>query len=96
MQGLDYERNKEHRLVIGTEQAKAEALSGEAKGAAPTVPGDAAGAPTTILLVRVLDTNDMAPEFTRLPPGQSMKFSENIYPFSYLEPIRNWHLHTAN
>ncbi len=70
MQGLDYERSKEHRLVIGTEQAKAEALS----GAAPTVPGDAAGAPTTILLVRVLDTNDMAPEFTRLPPGQRRKF----------------------
>jgi hypothetical protein len=80
VQGLDYERSKEHRLVIGTEQAKAEALSGaasavpgDAAGAAPTVPGDAAGAPTTILLVRVLDTNDMAPEFTRLPPGQRMK-----------------------
>ncbi len=79
-QGLDYERNKEHRLVIGTEQAKAEALSGsapavpgDAAGAAPAVPGDASGAPTTVLLVKVLDKNDMAPEFTRLPPGQRMK-----------------------
>jgi hypothetical protein len=81
LQGLDYERSKEHRLVIGTEQAKAEALSGvtpavrgDAAGAAPAVPGDPTGAPTTILLVRVLDTNDMAPEFTRLPPGQRRKF----------------------
>jgi hypothetical protein len=52
-QGLDYERRKEHKVVIGTEQGR----------------GEGEGNITTMLIIRVQDTNDMAPEFTRLPPG---------------------------
>ena len=55
LQGLDYERSKEHQLVIGTEQSRG--LKNSSLDSTCTV------------TVKVQDVNDIPPLFTRLPPG---------------------------
>ena len=55
LQGLDYERAKEHKLVIGTEQSR-----GLKKNTNDS---------TCTLVVKVEDRNDIPPIFVRLPPG---------------------------
>ena len=61
LQGLDYERSKEHKLVIGTEEAM---ILGEEGGK---------GMVTTRVLVTVTDENDLPPRFTVLPPGNTLQ-----------------------
>ena len=61
LQGLDYERAKEHELVIGTEEAM---ITGEKGGE---------GMVTTRGLVTVTDENDLPPRFTVLPPGNTLQ-----------------------
>ena len=61
LQGLDYERAKEHELVIGTEEAM---IMGEEEGE---------GMVTTRVLVTVTDENDLPPRFTVLPPGNTLQ-----------------------
>ena len=56
IQPLDYERSKEHILVIGTEQAMLDGGIDDSKA-------------TTKVIITVTDTNDLAPTFTDLPPG---------------------------
>ena len=63
LQGLDYERSKEHRLVIGTEQSRA--LNNKSPDA------------TCVVTVRVEDVNDIAPIFTRLPPGNRIQVAND-------------------
>ena len=61
LQGLDYERAKEHELVIGTEEAM---IMGEEGGE---------GMVTTRVLVTVTDENDLPPRFIVLPPGNTLQ-----------------------
>ena len=63
LQGLDYERSKEHRLVIGTEQSRV--LNNISPDATCTV------------TVRVEDVNDITPIFTQLPPGNRIQVAND-------------------
>ena len=65
LQGLDYERTKEHVLIIGTEEAMVQGEQGEEERAQAMV--------TTRLLVTVTDENDLPPRFTVLPPGNTLQ-----------------------
>ena len=62
LQGLDYERTKEHELIIGTEEAM---VQGEEERGDTMV--------TTRVLVTVTDENDLPPRFTVLPPGNTLQ-----------------------
>ena len=62
LQGLDYERSKEHELIIGTEEAR---VQGERES------DDTAA--TTRVLITVTDENDLPPRFTVLPPGNTLQ-----------------------
>ena len=53
--GLDYERSREHRLVVGTEQAM--------------LAGTFTNTTTATVIISVSDLNDIPPSFSRLPPG---------------------------
>ena len=61
VQGLDYERSKQHTLIIGTEQAMLEAESFNSSSS------------TCSVIVTVTDLNDIPPTFTRLPPGNRVQ-----------------------
>ena len=61
VQGLDYERSKQHTLIVGTEQAMLEAESFNSSSS------------TCSVIVTVTDLNDIPPTFTRLPPGNRVQ-----------------------
>jgi len=63
LQGLDFERAKEHRLVIGTEQSR------NLKNFSPDS--------TCTVTITVQDVNDIAPLFTRLPPGNRIQVAND-------------------
>ena len=69
LQGLDYERAREHTLVIGTEQAMVQAE------------GDRSNTVTKVV-VTVTDENDLPPRFTSLPPGNT--FQVKLYSLKYI------------
>ena len=69
LQGLDYERAREHTLVIGTEQAMVQAE------------GDRSNRVTKVV-VTVTDENDLPPRFTSLPPGNT--FQVRLYSLKYI------------
>ena len=69
LQGLDYERAREHTLVIGTEQAMVQAE------------GDRSNRVTKVV-VTVTDENDLPPRFTSLPPGNT--FQVKLYSLKYI------------
>jgi protocadherin-15 len=58
LQGLDYERAQEHRLVIGTEQSRGLKITRQDS--------------TCTVMIRVTDVNDIPPTFTRLPSGNRL------------------------
>ena len=58
--GLDYELSRVHHLVVGTEEAR---LAGP-----ELQPGTTAN-----ITVTVLDRNDVAPVWTRLPPSNNIQ-----------------------
>ena len=68
LQGLDYERTKEHVLIIGTEEAMVQGEQGEEE--------KREGMVTTRLLVTVTDENDLPPRFTVLPPGNTLQVND--------------------
>ena len=56
--GLDYERSKQHTLVVGTEQAM--------------LAGSSTNSSTATVTITVTDVNDLPPSFSRLPPGNTI------------------------
>jgi len=59
IQGLDYERAKEHTVIVGTEQGRADINNDT----------DA----TCKVIITVQDVNDIPPMFTRMPPGNTIQ-----------------------
>jgi len=59
IQGLDFERAKEHTIIVGTEQGRADIRNGS----------DA----TCTVIITVQDVNDIPPMFTRMPPGNTIQ-----------------------
>ena len=57
--GLDYERSKQHVLVVGTEQAM--------------IAGSSTNSSTATVTISVTDVNDIPPSFSRLPPGNTIQ-----------------------
>ena len=59
VQGLDFERAKEHTIIVGTEQGRNDVRNGS----------DA----TCKVIITVQDVNDIPPMFTRMPPGNTIQ-----------------------
>jgi len=58
-QGLDFERAKEHVIIVGTEQGQTETKNNSDS--------------TCKVIITVQDVNDIPPMFTRMPPGNTIQ-----------------------